>query len=78
MRRTTGLPSISQGDSGGAGVPQWLGEADWLMVPSLKVVTMAAGWWLVGWDVTQSLSEPTADEPFLFLFGGLGLESSSS
>lgn len=26
----------------------------------------------------QSLSEPTADEPFLFLFGALGLESSSS
>jgi len=26
----------------------------------------------------QSLSEPTADEPFLFLLGALGFESSSS
>lgn len=27
---------------------------------------------------SQSLSEPTADEPFRFLLGALGLESSSS
>lgn len=35
-------------------------------------------WRVIGQSVGQSLSEPTADEPFLFLFGALGFESSSS
>lgn len=30
------------------------------------------------WRFLQSLSEPTADDPFRFLFGALGFESSSS
>lgn len=41
--------SVKQGDSlEGAGFPQWFEETGWLMVLSLKVVTMAAGRWLVG------------------------------
>lgn len=49
-------------------------------------VICAAGWqagsvgsWrVIGQRTRQSLSDPTADEPFLFLFGALGFESSSS
>lgn len=41
-------------------------------------VVRAAGWQLACDWPRQSLSEPTADDPFLFLFGALGFESSSS
>lgn len=38
-----------------------------------------SGWSAAGVGlVRQSLSEPTADDPFRFLFGALGFESSSS
>lgn len=39
----------------------------------------SSGCWLrIGRWACQSLSEPTADDPFLFLLGALGFESSSS
>lgn len=42
-------------------------------------VASSSGCWLrIGGWACQSLSEPTADDPFLFLLGALGLESSSS
>lgn len=58
-------------------------HCDWLSA------VLVGGSWLLWWVRgcvpssmlrldDQSLSEPTADEPFLFLFGALGLESSSS
>lgn len=39
---------------------------------------LGCGWRGDRSSFSQSLSEPTADEPFRFLLGALGLESSSS
>lgn len=65
----------------GQAVPDWLE----LMIDRLSPVTTQShrgrGYAGCGWHEdlsSQSLSEPTADEPFRFLLGALGLESSSS
>lgn len=42
------------------------------------VECLCGSWRVIGQRIRQSLSEPTADEPFRFLFGALGFESSSS
>lgn len=62
----------SQCVSSGGGGASSRGQSGWL------ADSLCGSWRVIGQKVHQSLSEPTADEPFLFLFGALGFESSSS